>query len=59
MDFCVERLPFFAVPRYIEFVEVLPRNHTGRVLKFQLRELGVTDSTWDREAEGYEVRSHR
>ena len=59
MDFCVERLPFFAVPRYIEFVDALPRNHSGRVLKFQLREAGVTESTWDREVAGYEVRSRR
>jgi crotonobetaine/carnitine-CoA ligase len=47
---CVERMPRFAVPRYIELVEDLPRNAVGRVLKYVLRERGVTPQTWDREA---------
>ena len=41
------RIPRFAVPRYVEFRNELPRNATGRVLKFQLREEGVTKATWD------------
>jgi crotonobetaine/carnitine-CoA ligase len=44
-----ERIPKFALPRYIEFREELPKNQVGRVLKYQLREEGVTPSTWDRE----------
>lgn len=47
---CVERMPKFAVPRYIELVDDLPRNAVGRVLKYVLRERGVTAQTWDREA---------
>ena len=41
------RIPKFATPRYVEFRKELPRNATGRVLKFQLREEGVTQATWD------------
>ena len=48
----VERVPYFAVPRYIEFRDDLPRNPVGRVLKYQLRDEGVTDATWDRERAG-------
>jgi crotonobetaine/carnitine-CoA ligase len=47
-----ERVPYFAIPRYVEFREDLPRNPVGRVLKYQLREEGVTATTWDREAAG-------
>lgn len=47
-----DRVPFFAIPRYIEFRADLPRNPVGRVLKYQLREEGVTEHTWDREAAG-------
>jgi len=43
------RIPRFALPRYVEFLGELPKNASGRVLKFQLREKGVTASTWDRE----------
>jgi carnitine-CoA ligase len=51
-EWCAERVPYFAIPRYIEFRDDLPRNPVGRVLKYQLRDEGVTDATWDREAAG-------
>jgi crotonobetaine/carnitine-CoA ligase len=44
-----EKLPSFAVPRYIEFRDELPTTPTGKVLKRELRDDGVTDATWDRE----------
>jgi crotonobetaine/carnitine-CoA ligase len=55
---CVDRIPYFALPRYIEFRAELPRSPVGRVLKRQLREEGVTSSTWDAEVAGviYEKR---
>jgi crotonobetaine/carnitine-CoA ligase len=56
MDFCCERLPYFAVPRYVEVTGELPKNAVGRVLKHVLRERGVTEATWDREQAGYVVR---
>lgn len=52
LEWAVERLPYFAVPRYIEFRQDLPRNPVGRVLKYQLRDEGVTATTWDMEAAG-------
>ncbi len=55
MDFCCERLPYFAVPRYVEISDELPKNAVGRVLKHVLRERGVTDAAWDREQAGYVV----
>lgn len=48
-EWAVSRVPRFALPRYVEFVDELPKNASGRVLKFQLREKGVTGATWDRE----------
>jgi crotonobetaine/carnitine-CoA ligase len=55
LDHLVPRLPYFAVPRYVELVEDLPRNATGRVLKYELRKNPLTSTTWDREAAGYSV----
>jgi len=55
MDFCVARLPYFAVPRYVETLPELPKNATGKVVKTTLRAAGVTPGTWDREAAGYRV----
>jgi crotonobetaine/carnitine-CoA ligase len=55
---CVDELPYFILPRYIEFRTELPRSPLGRVLKRQLRDEGVTPGTWDSEAAGvtYEKR---
>ena len=55
---CVDNLPYFALPRYIEFRAELPRSPVGRVLKRELRAEGVTANTWDAEASGvvYEKR---
>jgi len=48
----VSHIPYFAVPRYIEFRSELPRNGTGKILKYQLREEGCTAATWDQEQAG-------
>jgi carnitine-CoA ligase len=56
-DLCrwvADRVPYFAIPRYIEFRADLPRNPVGRVLKYVLRDEGVTPDTWDREEAGIE-----
>lgn len=55
VEYCVDRLPKFMVPRYIEFVDALPRTPTDKVAKYKLRERGdhgLTDETWDGEAVG-------
>jgi crotonobetaine/carnitine-CoA ligase len=52
---CVDRLPYFVLPRYVEFRAELPRSPVGRVLKRDLRDEGVTATTWDAEASGITV----
>jgi crotonobetaine/carnitine-CoA ligase len=47
-----DRVPYFALPRYIEFRSALPLSPLGRVHKFQLRDEGCTPATWDRETAG-------
>jgi crotonobetaine/carnitine-CoA ligase len=49
---CIDQLPYFALPRYVEFRAELPRSPVGRVLKRTLRDDGVTPTTWDAEAAG-------
>ena len=48
--YCAPRLPYFAIPRYLEFMTELPMTESGKVQKYRLRERGVTDKTWDRGA---------
>src|SRR5262249_330938 len=44
--FFKNHLPYFAIPRYVEFLDALPRNGVGRVMKHKLREAGITPDTW-------------
>lgn len=48
---CIETMPYFAVPRYIEFVSDLPRTPSGKVEKHKLRAEGLGNA-WDREKAG-------
>jgi carnitine-CoA ligase len=52
---CEPRMPYFAIPRFIEFRDDLPRSPLGRVLKYALRDQGCTSETWDRESSGIEI----
>lgn len=45
-----DRAPKYMVPRYIEFVDELPKTATQKVEKFRLRADGVTGGTWDADA---------
>jgi len=54
--YCEERMAYFMVPRYIRFMEALPKTPTERVEKYKLREEGVTPDTWDREKVGYKLK---
>jgi carnitine-CoA ligase len=54
--FCEGRLSYFAIPRYVAFVNELPRTESGKVQKFKLRERGRSAETWDREAAGIKLK---
>ena len=41
LDFCQDRMAYFAVPRFIRFVEELPKNTSQRVEKYKLRQEGI------------------
>jgi crotonobetaine/carnitine-CoA ligase len=56
VKYCEPLLPYFAVPRYVEFVTELPTTENGKVQKYRLSERGITAATWDREAAGYKVK---
>lgn len=55
ISFCNERMAHFAVPRYLDFVQDLPKTPTNRIEKYRLRQVGITDNTWDREKAGVAI----
>ena len=56
LDFCQDRMPHFAVPRYVRFLDSLPKSHAQRILKQELKATGIeAEGVWDRETVGYKV----
>jgi len=55
MRFLVDRLPYFMVPRYLDFLDALPRTPTERVQKDELRRIGISATCWDRQRAGFVV----
>ncbi|MEJ8567871.1 AMP-binding protein [Elongatibacter sediminis] len=58
-EYLVPRMPHYMVPRYIRPLEELPRTPTNKVRKVDIREQGITDDTWDREAAGMRLKRTR
>jgi len=55
IQYANDRMPYFAVPRYVEFMESLPKTPTERIQKYLLKQAGVTPNTWDREKAGFKL----
>ncbi|KVT48137.1 ATP-dependent acyl-CoA ligase [Burkholderia multivorans] len=56
IQYCEPRMPYFAVPRFIDFRPDVPMTENGKIMKYRLREIGVTSTTWDLEASGYRLK---
>lgn len=50
-----DELPYFMVPRFVAFLDHLPRTDTFKIAKYKLRDR-ARDELWDREAHGIVVR---
>ncbi|MDT2020011.1 ATP-dependent acyl-CoA ligase [Methylocella sp. CPCC 101449] len=56
ITYCEGRMAYFAVPRFIRFVDTMPLTENGKIKKVSLREAGITADMWDREKSGYKLR---
>lgn len=48
MDYFLEHLPGYKIPRKYLIAESLPRNSSGKIMKYQLRELHISEFEWFR-----------
>jgi crotonobetaine/carnitine-CoA ligase len=55
LDWCVPRMPRFAVPRFVLLADRLDKTATGKILKQAYKEPAILTDAWDREAAGYVV----
>jgi crotonobetaine/carnitine-CoA ligase len=58
-EFLIPRMPHFMVPRYYRSMPSLPRTPTNKVRKVAVRDEGITQDTWDREAAGLVLKRTR
>jgi crotonobetaine/carnitine-CoA ligase len=56
LDYVQGKLAYFQVPRFIDFVDALPKSEVHRIMKRFLKERGVTETTYDRVKAGYELK---
>ncbi|MCZ6627088.1 MAG: AMP-binding protein [SAR324 cluster bacterium] len=56
LDLCQKNMPYFSVPRYVEFYPILPKTPTEKIQTTKLREHGISPNTCDAEAAGYVVK---
>jgi crotonobetaine/carnitine-CoA ligase len=54
---CARHLAHYAVPRYVEVVDELPKTPTEKVRKNELRARGLGPAAWDRKIAGVDVRA--
>jgi crotonobetaine/carnitine-CoA ligase len=58
-QFLEPRMAHFMLPRFIRVVDDLPKTPTQKVQKHLLKDAGVTNDTWDREAAGIKVKRQK
>jgi crotonobetaine/carnitine-CoA ligase len=59
IEYLIPRMPHYMIPRYIELTDSLPRTPTMKVQKAKLRETGISENTFDREAAGIKLHRHQ
>jgi len=56
LDFCQDKMAYFMLPRYIEFIDEFPLTPTNKIEKYKLKDKGLSANTWDREESGYKIK---
>lgn len=51
--YCRDHMPKFMIPRYLEFVDTVPKLANLKIDKAGLKKAGLTRTTWDAETRGY------
>jgi crotonobetaine/carnitine-CoA ligase len=52
VEYLSNRMPRHWIPRFVEYMDELPRTESHKLKKNELRDAGITPQTWDREQAG-------
>jgi carnitine-CoA ligase len=58
IDYAIDNMAYFMVPRYVVFIDEVPKTQSHKKAKYTLRDAAQSEYTtfWDREAHGIEVK---
>ena len=59
IEFLIPLMPHYMVPRFVRVLKELPKTPTNKLMKFAIRDQGVTADTWDAEAVGIRLKKTR
>lgn len=59
IEYLVPLMPHYMVPRFVRTMDELPKTATNKLMKYAIRDNGITYDTWDAEAEGIFLRKTR
>lgn len=59
IEYLIPLMPHYMVPRFIRTMDELPKTATNKLMKYAIRDNGITYDTWDAEAEGIFLRKTR
>ena len=54
LEFCKDKMAYFMIPKYVEFIHEFPRTETSKILKRDLKT--INDQTWDRDKAGFKLK---
>jgi crotonobetaine/carnitine-CoA ligase len=56
LGYLARSLPHYMIPRYLRFIDALPRSATNKIQRALLKKAPRDPSTWDRKAHGVNLR---
>lgn len=59
IEFLIPLMPHYMVPRFVRTMDALPKTATNKLMKFAIRDEGITGDTWDAEAAGIFLKKTR
>ncbi len=58
VEFCAANMSYFMVPRYVAFIDALPKTASEKIEKYKLKQMAAADLSrlWDREKAGIRLK---
>lgn len=59
IEYLIPLMPHYMVPRFVRILDELPKTATNKLMKYAIRDEGITGDTWDAEAAGIFLKKTR